>query len=42
MLARLIERWKVFLCSWFHDGGDICCDCDGLYWQCRTCKRVVR
>jgi hypothetical protein len=42
MLARLMEDWKAFVCSWFHGGGDIYSDCDGVFWQCRKCKRVVR
>lgn len=42
MFATLIERWKVFVCGWFHGGGEINCDCDGVFWRCRKCGRVVR
>lgn len=42
MRARLTERWKAFVCTWFHGGGQMCYDSDGLFWQCHKCKRVVR
>lgn len=42
MLVRLLERWKVFVCDWFHGGGVVGYDCDGPFWECSKCKRVER
>ncbi len=41
-VARLLDLWRGFVCDWFHGGGNIGYDYDGIYWKCCKCKRVVR
>ncbi len=41
-MRTLLARWRAFVCNWFHGGGQICYDNEGIFWECSKCKRVVR
>lgn len=35
------RSWSEFICAWFHGGGWIGHDDDGVHWKCAKCGRKV-